>query len=336
MLHLFRCTSGCRSTTGCAGGAASGVEGDIRPRQRVQGHGRCMREPRCGFPWWKRRLGYDCQQSEQDLQGGRCVGDRELQDPRELKFATLPPEAAVGGVLAPSLLFINELEEICINEPDLQFNIPKNMEEPKLRFEYKPTFTAQSRRKQERRNEGYSGQDAFGSVDANDLSLRWYTVSELSDFICELCKLHELEYMHERCHEINQREKATHTTFRRMQSRDPGPPTSHGGRQQCSGHDHDYTGTCVFQIEEGAVPRGFREHDGGSGGAVLRIQIREAFVRDERCGHVQKFRRVEEKTSIFVIDKDLGNVAYSSWIKSVLDQGTMYELLGQTTNEESL
>ena len=45
---------------------------------------------------------------------------------------------------------------------------------------------------------------------------------------------------------------------------------------------------------------------------------------------------VEEKTSIFVIDKDLGNVAYSSWIKSVLDQGTMYELLGQTTNEESL
>ena len=30
--------------------------------------------------------------------------------------------------LAPSLLFVNELEEICINEPDLQFNIPKNME----------------------------------------------------------------------------------------------------------------------------------------------------------------------------------------------------------------
>ena len=45
---------------------------------------------------------------------------------------------------------------------------------------------------------------------------------------------------------------------------------------------------------------------------------------------------VEERTSIFVIDRDLGNVAYSSWIKSVLDQGTMYELLGQTTNEESL
>ena len=45
---------------------------------------------------------------------------------------------------------------------------------------------------------------------------------------------------------------------------------------------------------------------------------------------------VEERTSIYVIDRDLGNVAYSSWIKSVLDQGTMYELLGQTTNEESL
>ena len=34
----------------------------------------------------------------------------------------------------------------------------------------------------------------------------------------------------------------------------------------------------------------------------------------------------EEKTTIFLIDKDLGNVAYSSWIKSVLDQGTMYDL----------
>ena len=45
---------------------------------------------------------------------------------------------------------------------------------------------------------------------------------------------------------------------------------------------------------------------------------------------------VEERMSIFLIGKDLGNVAYSSWIKSVLDQGTMYELLRQTTNEESL
>ena len=45
---------------------------------------------------------------------------------------------------------------------------------------------------------------------------------------------------------------------------------------------------------------------------------------------------VEERMSIFMKDKDLGNVAYSSWIKSVLDQGTMYELLGQTSNKESL
>ena len=44
----------------------------------------------------------------------------------------------------------------------------------------------------------------------------------------------------------------------------------------------------------------------------------------------------EEKTTIVLIDKDLGNVAYSSWIKSVLGQGTMYDLLDQTTNEETL
>ena len=50
----------------------------------------------------------------------------------------------------------------------------------------------------------------------------------------------------------------------------------------------------------------------------------------------RNFEGLEEKTAIYVIDKDLGNVAYSSWIKSVLDQGTMYDLLRQTTNEESL
>ena len=82
----------------------------------------------------------------------------------------------------------SDLEEICISEPDLRFNVPKNMEESKVKFEYKPTFTAQSRRKQERQNEGYSGQDAFGNIDANDQRLRWCTVSELNEFICELCK----------------------------------------------------------------------------------------------------------------------------------------------------
>ena len=81
-------------------------------------------------------------------------------------------------------------EEICINWPDLQFNvnIPKNMEESKVRFEYKPTFTAQSRRKEERQNEGHSGQEAFGNVDTNDLRLQWHTVSELGEIVCELCR----------------------------------------------------------------------------------------------------------------------------------------------------
>ena len=90
--------------------------------------------------------------------------------------------------ISPSLEFINDLEEICINEPDLQFNTPKNMEESKVRFEYKPTFTAQSRRKQERQNEGHNGQEAFGNVDANDRRLRCYTVSEPGEFFCELCR----------------------------------------------------------------------------------------------------------------------------------------------------
>ena len=48
---------------------------------------------------------------------------------------------------------------------------------------------------------------------------------------------------------------------------------------------------------------------------------------------VCKNSEVEERMSIFMIDKDLGNVAYSSWIKSVLDQGTMYELLEQTMGD---
>ena len=34
--------------------------------------------------------------------------------------------------------------------------------------------------------------------------------------------------------------EALYATFRRVQSCDPGPPTSHGGCQQCSGHDYDY------------------------------------------------------------------------------------------------
>ena len=57
-----------------------------------------------------------------------------------------------------------------------------------MKFEYKPTFAAQPSRKQERQNEGYGGQDAFGNIDVNDQRLQWYTVSKINEFICELCR----------------------------------------------------------------------------------------------------------------------------------------------------
>ena len=95
-------------------------------------------------------------------------------------------EKSIDAV-APSSEFVRELEETCINEPDLRFNIPKNMEESKVKFEYKPTFTAQSKRKQEQQGEGHGEQDAFGKADVGNPRLRWYTVTELNKFICELC-----------------------------------------------------------------------------------------------------------------------------------------------------
>ena len=117
-------------------------------------------------------------------------------------------------VIAPSNAFVCEMEETCISEPDLRFNIPKNMEESKVKFEYKPAFTAQSKRRQERQDEGHGGQDAFGN----------YAVTKLSELICELCVkemqmnkskvlgsnskhflrelLRKLECGHERCCEI--------------------------------------------------------------------------------------------------------------------------------------
>ena len=49
-------------------------------------------------------------------------------------------EKSIDAV-APSNAFVCELEGTCVNEPDLRFNIPKNMEESKVKFEYKPTFT---------------------------------------------------------------------------------------------------------------------------------------------------------------------------------------------------
>ena len=219
-----------------------------------------------------------------------------------------------------------------------------------MRFEYKPTCTAQSRRKQERQNEGYSGQDAFGNVDANDRSLRWYTVSELSDFICELCR-NEM-----------QRNKSkvlgSDTTFN---------PTvcvnccanwnaSTNGVMRSTNGRKDYTR--LFAERKVAIPG--LQHlmvDVNNVQAMITI-IRElaysklkkelshvGFVSmtvDQAAqfygyGHGKQLcatrdvvmRRnsegVEEKTSIYVIDRDLGNVAYSSWIKSVLDQKREFE-----------
>ena len=87
-------------------------------------------------------------------------------------------EKSIDAV-APSNAFVCELEGTCINEPDLRFNIPKNMEELKVKFEYKPTFTAQSKRKQEQQDEGHGEQDAFGKADVSDPRLRWYTVTQV-------------------------------------------------------------------------------------------------------------------------------------------------------------
>ena len=84
---------------------------------------------------------------------GPCAHRKELQDPWELELAAFllkrPLIEKSIDAVAPSNAFVRELEETCINEPDLRFNIPKNMEESKVKFEYKPTFTAQSKRKQE-------------------------------------------------------------------------------------------------------------------------------------------------------------------------------------------
>ena len=245
-------------------------------------------------------------------------------------------------VLAPSMLFINELEEICINEPDLQFNIPKNMEESKVRFEYKPTFTAQSRRKQERQNEGYSGQDAFGSVDANDLCLRWYTVSELSDFICELCK-NEM-----------QRNKSkvlgSDTTFNpstcvncctNWNACTNGVTRSTNGRKlytrlfaECKvaipGLQHlmadvnnvQAMTTIIRELAYSKLKKelshvGFVSMTVDQAAQYYGYKYGKQLCATRDVVMCRNPEGVEEKTSIFVIDKDLDNVAYSSWIKSV-------------------
>ena len=117
---------------------------------------------------------------------GPCAHRKGSSNLQHFLLKRLLIEKSIDAV-APSNAFVRELEETCINEPDLRFNIPKNMEESKVKFEYKPTFTAQSKRKQEQQDEGHSEQDAFGKADVGDPRLRWYSVTELSKFICELC-----------------------------------------------------------------------------------------------------------------------------------------------------
>ena len=253
-----------------------------------------------------------------------------------------------------------ELEDTCISEPDLRFNI-KNMEESKVKFEYKPTFTAQSKRRQERQDEGHGGQDAFGNTDVNDQRLRWYAVTELNELICELC-VREM-----------QMNKSTV-----LGSNSKCNPTS--CVNCCANWNADTNG--VVRSTEGrklytrlfaecvvAIPDLQHLMENVNNVQAMTTIIRElaysklkkelshvgfvSMTMDQPAqfynnGHGKQLcasrdvitcknsEGVEERTSIFVIDRDLGNVAYSSWIKSVLDQGTMYDLLGQTTNEESL
>ena len=177
-------------------------------------------------------------------------------------------EKSIDAV-APSSEFVRELEETCINEPDLRFNIPKNMEESKVKFEHKPTFTAQSKRKQEQQGEGHGEQDAFGKADVGDPRLRWYTVTELNKFICELCAeemqmnkvegartelevqslflrelLRELERGHERYCKVYRGGENVHAPLCGMRGGNLRPSKPHGGRQQHPGHDH--TGARVF------------------------------------------------------------------------------------------
>ena len=264
-------------------------------------------------------------------------------------------------VIASSHAFVCDLEEICISEPDLRFNVPKNMEESKVKFEYKPTFTAQSRRKQDRQNEGYGGQDAFGNIDANDQRLRWYTVSELNEFICELCR-NEM-----------QRNKSkvlgSNSTFNpetcvnccaNWNADTNGVARSTNGRKiytrlfaECKVAIPDLQHLMVNVNNVQAMTTIIRElvysklkKELSHVGFVSMTVDQAAQFYNHKHGRqlcavrdvviCKNSEGVEERTSIYVIDRDLGNVAYSSWIKSVLDQGTMYELLGQTTNEESL
>ena len=253
-------------------------------------------------------------------------------------------------VLAPSLGFINDLEEICINEPDLQFSLPKNMEESKVRFEYKPTFTAPSRRKQERRNESHSGQEAFGNVDASDLRLRWYTVSELRCRGANRVLESDTSFNPSSC--VNCCANWNADTNGVARSRNGGKlytrlfaecKVAIPGLQHLMVNVNNVQAMTTI-IRELAYSK-LKKELFYVGFVSMTLDQAAQFYKHKHGKQLRATRDVvmcresegnEEKTTIYVIDRDLGNVAYSSWIKIVLDQGTMYDLLGQTTNEEFL
>ena len=264
-------------------------------------------------------------------------------------------------VIAPSNAFVRELEETCINEPDLRFNIPKNMEESKVKFEYKPTFTAQSQRKQEQQDEGHGGQDAFGNTDVSDQRLRWYSVTELSGFICELCAR---EKQVSKLKVLGPNSKFNPTSCvnccANWKADTNGIARSIGGKKlytqlfaecvvaipdlQNLMVDVNNAQAMITIIRELAYSK-LKKELSHVGFVSMTVDQAAQFYNN---GHGKQLcasrdvimcknsEGVEERTSIFMIDKDLGNVAYSSWIKSVLDQGTMYELLGQTYFQHEL
>ena len=264
-------------------------------------------------------------------------------------------------VVAPSNAFVQELEETCINEPDLRFNVLKNMEESKVKFEYKPTFTAQSKRKQERQDEGHGGQDAFGNTDVSDQRLRWYSVTELSGLICELC-VREMQVNKSKVLGSNSRFNPTSCVnyCANWNADTNGIVRSTEGRKlytrlfaECVVTIPDLQNLMVDVNNVQAMTTIIRELAYSKLKKELSHVGFVSMTMDQAAqfynnGHGKQLcasrdvitcknsEGVEERTSIFMIDKDLGNVAYSSWTKSVLDQGTMYDLLGQTSNEESL
>ena len=264
-------------------------------------------------------------------------------------------------VIAPSNAFVCELEETCISEPDLRFNIPKNMEESKVKFEYKPTFTAQSKRRQERQDEGHGGQDVFGNIDVNDQRLRWYAATELSELICELC-VKEMQMNKSKVLGSNSKYNPTSCVncCASWNADTNGVVRSTEGRKlytrlfaECVVAIPDLQHLMVNVNNVQAMTTIIRELAYSKLKKELSHVGFVSMTMDQAAqfynnGHGKQLcasrdvitcknsEGVEERTSIFVIDRHLGNVAYSSWIKSVLDQGTMYDLLEQTTNEESL